>query len=82
MAYMDRHTKLKSFSPVWVFLLALFFLGAYLRYEFFRISVSHLPTNTDEAISMLMAQAISKGERPLLFFDIRGALLFDILGPL
>lgn len=49
---------------MWVIPIILF--GLYLRISFFNVSVSSLPTITDEALNMLMAKNI--GSFPLLFW--------------
>ncbi|MDZ4785490.1 MAG: discoidin domain-containing protein [bacterium] len=64
------HVKI---SPVlkWsglTFLLAATLFGIYLRVTFFNVSITHLPTITDEALNMLMARDIANGNYPLLFW--------------
>ncbi len=53
---------------LWLVGLTVMALALYMRLEFFRVSVNNLPTNTDEALNMLMARDISKGNFPLFFW--------------
>jgi hypothetical protein len=59
-----------SFDKTVVMLLSLFFLylAIKLRLDFFNASINNLPSNTDEALNILMARDILKGNFPLLFW--------------
>jgi 4-amino-4-deoxy-L-arabinose transferase-like glycosyltransferase len=54
--------------PLFFSLTAIFAIGFLLRAFFFLVSIEHLPTTSDEALSLLMARAIREGARPLLFW--------------
>lgn len=60
-SFFTRHSVLAAIAGLVV-------LGAILRYQFFKVSTTFLPTNTDEALNMLMARDIAQGQLPLLFW--------------
>lgn len=60
--------KLSSSAGLRILLLSAALLaGILLRGAFFHTSVSLVPTTSDEAAAVIMAQSIAQGERPLLF---------------
>ncbi len=73
---MNKNYRLSAIALLLILALAV-------RLYLFQISVTHIPTTTDEALAMLIAKGIAAGERPLLFWGTPYQFPFEsyILAP-